>query len=157
MRVWFSGDVELVTTVENAGSAIGRALPYLYFLSRIDRLPAERDVAGSGALLGWRRRRPPNHLLDRSREHVEIRTQRLELVRMVGQRQQPTRDRVARRLRTRTEQQTEEQIQLEVRQGRRVGIIESRVGDHRQHVISRLSTLRCDQLLPVGVHPRPGL
>ena len=54
---------------------------------------------------------------------------------MVGNREQPTRDGVAGGLRTRTEQQAEEQVQLEV--GQCVGV-QCRVRDDRQHVVGRL-------------------
>ena len=36
-------------------------------------------------------------------------------------------------------------------------VVERRVGDDRQHVVGRLGTLRRDELLAVGVHPRAGL
>jgi len=76
---------------------------------------------------------------------------------MLGQRQQPARDGIARRLRTGAEQQAEEQIQLEIGEGRRLRVVDGGVGDDRQHVVGRLGTLGSDQLLAVGVHARPGL
>src|ERR1700757_3309289 len=56
-QVWvrFSADVELVGAIEHAGVAVSRALPNLHLLPRFDRLSAERDIAGGGAPLRWRR------------------------------------------------------------------------------------------------------
>ncbi len=79
---------------------------------------------------------------------------------MFGQRQQPARDRVTGGLRAGAEQETEEQVQLEVGKGRSViavRVVKRRVGHDRQHVVGRVFTLGRDQLLTVLIHPRPGL
>ena len=68
---------------------------------------------------------------------------------MFGQRQQPARDGVARRLGARAEEQIEEQVDL--------GIADVSVGDDREHVLGRRSPFRADEFPAVVVHPRAGL
>ena len=82
--------------------------------------PPNVDVAGRGAPLRRRRRGPAHHLLDGGRQQRQIGAQQGQLAGVLGKRQQPARDRVARGLRARTEQQAEEQVELDFRKdGRR--------------------------------------
>ena len=68
--------------------------------------------------------------------------QRAHLIGMLEQRQQAARDRVARGLGARAEQQAEEQVQLEVGERGRIHVVEGGVGDDGQHVVGRLGPLR---------------
>ena len=124
VRIGLSSDVELVGTVEHAASRLAEPSQICTFCpASIDAPPnvtsrvAVRRFDGDGDV----HRTISSTAVGNS---VEIRTQRSQLLGMFGQRQQPTGDRVAGRLRARAEQQTEKQIELEVRHGRRVRIVE---------------------------------
>ncbi len=74
---------------------------------------------------------------------------------MLGKRKQPARDGVAGGFRTRAEQQAEEQVQLEVGEPVASSSVAFATTDSMSSV--GCDPLRRDELLAVGVHPRPGL
>ena len=102
--------------------------------------------------------RPAQHLLDRrGQQRRDRHAARRSWSGCSISASRPPRDGVAGGLGPGREQQAEEQVQLEVGQRRRVGVVERRVRDDREHVVGRARPLRRDQLLAVLVHPRPGV
>ena len=154
VRIRLSRHVEDVRVGERQRVAVRRALPDLHLLPGLDPTSAELHVARRGPALGWRRRGPAHHLLDRRRQQPSRSARsRLHLVRMLDQRQQPACDRVARGLRTGAEQQAEEEVQLEVGHRRTEVVQAFATTDSMSSVGSaRLAAINSDA---VGVHPRP--
>ena len=105
-------------------------------------LAAELDVAGHGAGEADHRARPPQDLLGRGRQQGRVLPELGELVGMVEQCHQPLGERVSGRLAAGEGQHHEEQVELE--------LVELTGGEDRPHVVGRIRSLRCAQLMRVG-------
>ena len=94
--------------------------------------PPELGVVDRGAQERGDRRRPTQHLLDRAREQVGVVGQPLQLVRVLRQRDEGPRDRVAGRLVARDEELDQEHPELTV--GERLPVLLVG-GEHRHDVV----------------------
>ena len=90
-----AGDVEPERIGEHGVVTVGARVEHQHPVALADLLSADLDVARGGAVHVAHRRRPAQHLLDRTRQQLGLRSQTGELVGVLQQRGDASRDDVA--------------------------------------------------------------